>query len=94
VNHKGIQRKSNIDAGFRLFLLGADLKLEVDFLGSFPRLTFLGISSEFWQVSAVTFRDGFSGLFGQVQETIRQTRSAIDTKLQRSPGVAGKAKCL
>ena len=44
-----IPRKPNVHAGLRLFLFGADLKLEVDFLGSFPRLTLLGISSEFWQ---------------------------------------------
>jgi hypothetical protein len=33
----------------RAELFGADLNFIVAFLGSFPRLTFWGISDEFWQ---------------------------------------------
>ena len=51
--------------GLQLFLLGADLKLKADFLGSFPRLTFLG-----FQVNSGKM------LFAQLMEFVLRTSFA------------------
>jgi hypothetical protein len=49
VNAVRFWRGVNNHAGLRPVLFGADLNFVAAFVGSFPELTFLGISNESWQ---------------------------------------------